>query len=498
MLVAVVNIGLTNLKLTVYTPEGIVKCRNSQKITTKIVDGRATQNPNEWIRILKQSFLSIPSRVRKDIRYITACSSSSCLIPVDGLNRPLYDCLLVNDRRAVKEAEFISKKEDYKKLNRKYGYISDASLMLPKILWFKSKEPSIFKETRQFLGVNEFIYSYLCGETYIDPLSAEKYYYDHNTRSYACKLLTEIGIDESKLPTVADKSVVIPIKQKACDELSLTGNVNAVITSYDAITSVLGSGIIKAGACSEVTGTVTSLRALTAKNIKSCNGLLVQKYFVDNHYLVGGSNNIGGGIFDWINDCFYDSSFKNFYHHLNSDIKTGAGFSKGVFFLPYLLGERAPLWDPNVRGVFFGLERALKRNDIIKSIAEGVVFSINTLCKSIERLGVRIDSVTCTGGGSTIPNLNKLRANIYGKPVGVLEDPESTSRGAFILMLRNTGLNKDSVRNANEYVKIRNVVEPDEEEHKKYEEAYEFFKDIYITNKSLFVKRREMIIRIRK
>ena len=171
----------------------------------------------------------------------------------------------------------------------------------------------------------------------------------------------------------------------------------------------------------------------------------------------------------------------------------GAG---GVIFLPYLLGERAPIWDNDARGVFFGLERMHTRKEMTRAVFESTGFIDLDMIAAIEEVGVKIDSIRLSGGLARINLVSQIKADITGRTVKVLSEFETTATGAAMIALYGQGIYTSMEEAADKFVRVRMVICPDKKNHEKYKELYHLYKETYRTLKPLFSKRIEITERL--
>ena len=198
--VLVINMGMKSIRSIIFDENGHKLSSAARPLTTAINDTRVEQDPSEW---WEKGLLSMKEAVRdagiKNIDYITVTTSASCLICVDPSGNPIGNALMVSDKRAVKEAEYIKNTSEFKEVFRDTGLDMSVSLMLPKILWIKNNEPEIFEKSSYFLTPNDFIIMKLCGEAVTDYLDAIKYHYNIDTKEYPEKLLNTLGISSKDL-----------------------------------------------------------------------------------------------------------------------------------------------------------------------------------------------------------------------------------------------------------------------------------------------------------
>ena len=165
----------------------------------------------------------------------------------------------------------------------------------------------------------------------------------------------------------------------------------------------------------------------------------------------------------------------------------------GVIFLPYLLGERAPVWDSNARGVFFGLERMHTRKEMTRAVFESTGFIDVDMIAAIEETGLEVNSIRLSGGLARLNLISQLKADITGKEIKVLSEFETTATGAAMMAFYGQGVFGTLQEAARQFVRIRMVIHPDERNHKQYQELYQLYKETYNTLKPLFPKRMKLM-----
>ena len=264
-------------------------------------------------------------------------------------------CIMVSDKRARQESRYIEGLQAFAQVRQETGLNMDASLMLPKALWVKNHEEKIYQKTYKLLSPNDYLIAKFTGQFVTDYMNAHKWHYDTQKHQYPTALLHEIGIVQSLLPEVSVPGKCIGnIGRAAAAQTGLTCDTRVIISTYDAICSFVGSGVLHEGEASDVSGTVTVFRAAAARRLDIREKKIQQiPYYEGGVHIVGGSNNMGGGLIEWVKQCYYQNENLP-YERMEKDAGEAALGAGGVIFLPYLLGERAPIWDSDARGVLNG------------------------------------------------------------------------------------------------------------------------------------------------
>ncbi len=489
--ILVLNMGMKSIRSIVYDVSGEKLATASLPIETYLDREKVTQDPEEWWRkavsVIRNSVNDIET---KNIAYLTVTASSSCLVCVDKHCNALEKCIMVSDRRAIAEADQIKGIRAFRDLYEKCGVSVDASLMLPKILWIKNNQREIFDRTYKFLSPDDFLNARLTGRYVTDFFNARKIYYDNNLGRYPEKLLRELGINAALLPEVLDMGEEIGcLTSAAAKDLGLSKAVKVILTTYDAICNFFGSGVLKEGEASDASGTVTALRALSfKKDLASSSHAFTLPYKKWNMNIIGGSNNLGGGLIEWVKQCYYlNESYP--YEIMEKDAydaQLGAG---GLTFLPYLLGERMPVWNSDARGVFFGIERAHTRKEMTRAVFESTGFIDLDMVNAIEETGMKVESIRLSGGLARINLISQIKADVTGRDIIVLADFETTAAGAALLALVGTGEYQNVEEAAGAFVDIRMIIHPIHANHRKYMEIYKIYKETYHNLEELFTER---------
>lgn len=497
--VMVINMGLKSIRCIIFDSEGHKLSSASVAINTAINDKCVEQAPAEWwekaVIVMKKAFRD--SRLSR-IDYITATASASCLVCVDHEGIPLGRALMISDKRAENEAKIIRNMPEFQIVYQETGLDISASLMLPKIFWVKRNKAELFEKAAYFLTPNDYLLSMLCGRYVTDYLNAVKYHYDPEKKMYPGKLLEKLGILPSSLPEVLDiGSGAGKIKSSLAEELGINSDAEVVVTSYDAICSFIGSGVSEEGEASDVSGTVTVFRTLSRKkDIKCSSKIYGVPFYKENASIIGGSNNLGGGLIEWVKQCYYQKEAYP-YEIMEKEASESDIGARGLLFLPYLLGERAPLWDDNARGVFFGLERMHTRKDMTRAVFESTGFIDLDIIEATKETGVDIQSIRLSGGLARVNLISQIKADILGKDVMVLSEFETTASGAAMLALIGQGVYENVKQAAVRFAEIRMIIKPNKESHKKYTHMYQLYKDTYLILKPLYVRRIQVLEQIR-
>ncbi|NJD27878.1 MAG: hypothetical protein FIA92_06230 [Chloroflexi bacterium] len=493
----VLNLGLKSMRCAVFEDDGRLLAIAHRPIETLMGEGRVEQDPADWWR----AALEVMDEVLADrglaasVRRITVTGSAGCLVALDAAGTPVRPAIMISDVRAREQAERIAREAAFVALGAPGGRVTP-DLMLPKVLWFREAEPELDAGTRWYAAPNDFLVHRLTGEVVTDPDNATKFLHDGPGGDYPRALLHALEVPLERLPPVSPRrGSTLDLRTDLRERYGLPGDVRVVLSSYDAICAVYGSGVAGLGDACDVSGTVTSFRAVTDRRLRDSEGrLFLLPHVGDGRYLAGGSNNLGGGVVEWAKQTLYPDD-PNPYDTMIAECLDAPPGAAGLMFLPYLLGERAPVWDPNARGVFFGLGRNHGRSDMIRAIFEGVGYSVLDIAQRLRDMGVDIRRVVASGGLARLEPVVAIKADMLGVPVTLTEELETTALGAALVAGLNCG-DWESIDSATTAcIRYSRTHEPAPERTAMYLDFFGLYREVYGRLRETFAIRQDLISR---
>lgn len=476
----VINLGLKSVRGIVFNDEGkqIYSC--SKAVYSKLIDNRVEQDVTEWadkLRTILDEIFAIDS-LSSSIEYITSTTSSSCIFGMDKAGKPLTKVLMVSDKRALQEAEEID--QILVTTAKNSSLKCPASSVIPKALWFRKNKPEVFDKVAYWLGAGEFLNHFFTGEVFTDPLNASKGLYENGR--YLQEVIEKAGIGTQTLPAVKDIGFELSLSPEVTRTFGIRKNCRYILTTYDAICAVIGAFDGESKTACDVSGTVTSVRVFSNQGLAETRGsILSQKLCSYDKYLIGASNNLGGGIMEWFKQAFYDENDKNVYYIMENNAHQISIGAHGIIFLPYMLGERSPFKSPNARGVFFGVDRRSTIKEFSRAVFESTAYVSNDLLQLITSNGIEVDAMSVSGGLARFDLINQIKADVTNKRIKVIENFESTSVGAFILLIMSLKKVNSFEDAADRIIKIRKIINPSESNHAIYKEFFAFYKELNST-----------------
>lgn len=485
-----IDIGTTNVKAGLFNLEGeLVSHASAEYPTFFSMAGWSEQDPELWWKattsVIKQIIAS-SSINTQEIAAIGVSSQAPTLLPVNIHGKPLRNALIWMDRRAEKECTFLKEEIGEEKVLEVTGNRIDPYFILSKLLWFKKSEPHLFQQTYKFLQANGYINYKLTGQYSLDKAHASlTQLYDINFE--LCPQITQkLDISPELFPEVYDATSIIGVVSKeAAVETGLTVDTPVVAGTVDGAAAALEAGVIGPGQAVEMTGTSTVL-LLGSDNLKKGKKLISMYHALDDRYLVIGAMSSTGASLKWYRDQFGYIERKvaqelslDAYDLMNLEANKVPPGSGKLIFLPYMMGERSPIWDTHARGVFIGLTLKTTRGQMIRAIMEGAAFALYHNLEEAMALGLRLQELRAVGGGANSSLWLKIKASVINLPIAVPETFMGAPFGDAILAGAGVGIYKNVEDIIKEFIKIKQRIEPDLKWHSLYQEIYQIYRNIY-------------------
>lgn len=406
------------------------------------------------------------------------------LLPVDSTCAPLAPAMIWLDRRAEAEAARLNGLPDAARLVHLNANPIDAAYITPKLLWLKRRQPEIFDSTCCFLTCSGFIVARLTGEFTCDYTQAYGYHcFDMARECWDAEAAEQIGIPLDKLPRLcACTEIVGSLSQTAAAQIGLPAGIPVIAGCLDAASGALGAGVTRLGQTNEQGGQAGGFAI-------SLDRVVVEPQLIFSHHVVPGqyllqAGTVGGGSLGWFRDLLGaadlpDAGVFAQFSTLAESVEPGAN---GLVFIPYMAGERTPLWNSSARGVFFGLSYKTTRADMLRAIMEGCAFAVCDNLRLAEEKGVGVSEFLGSGGATHSATWCQIKADVYNKPFVVARRADggegSHSLGLYALTAVAVGLTDDIGVCVESLLPRRRVYEPSPERHAIYHDLFGFYRNL--------------------
>lgn len=490
------DLGTTNVKAILMDENGNVVARAS-RANHLIFPGKSMveQSAEEWWNNAREIFQEITSAADREIvnrvRGISISSQTVTMLPVDKEGRPLRNAMIWMDARSAKEMHYISLMLGHDHYVDIMGGQPDVAFLPNKLLWYKMQETDLYLQTEKVMQASSYINFKLTGQMTTDLDQAVRTQcMDINTLKWSKEIGDVIGIDLDKmLPEVhAVTDIIGYVTAEAARETGLPEGTPVTAGASDALTSVYATGITQLGEACESTG--TSSLVFVGSPVKSANDVPVvtKPYHVGNvPYIFDAPISTSGASLKWYLDTFGEpekqkaaSLDKDVYTLMNEIAHEVPAGSNGTMFFPYLIGERAPLWNSHAKGMFIGMSLDTTRADILRSIFEGTAYAVRHVVETIKASGGQVDYLRVTGGGAKSRTWSMIKASMLRVPIMVLDERSGdVPFGDCLIAGQATGVYTDMTKTIERLVHIKEEIQPVEAWADVYDKLYPYYISMY-------------------
>nr|WP_153734969.1 xylulokinase [Aquibacillus halophilus] len=483
------DIGTTGNKATLYDQNGGMVARTFFEYKTNYSRGGwAEQNPNDWweaVCVSTQKLIQSSKVSPKQIASVSFSAQMQGVVSVDKNGSPLRDAIIWADMRAESEAKTLEEKLGFKEIYQITGHRISSSYSGAKIVWIKNNQPEIYQKTDKHLHVKDYLIHKLTnkfGTDYSDASGMNLL--DISSKKWSSSILEAWEIDEAKLPEIYPSSHVIgEVTVQAANQTGLAPGTPVVMGGGDGSCAAMGAGVIDEGDVFNYIGSSSWIALSSSKPIFDKQMMTFNFIHLDEtKYVPCGTMQAAGASFQWVREQFFQDArneSESAYDLMNREAEESIAGGHKLLYLPYLMGERSPWWNPNARGAFIGLNIKHSRGDIARATLEGITMNLRVILEAFKKTGHPINDMWLFGGGAKSALWRQILADHYGVTIRVprLLD-ETTSMGAAIAGGVGVGLLKDfSV--AKKWIQEDQRYLPDIKKQPIYDNMFELFKDSY-------------------
>ncbi len=484
-----IDIGTSACKVALFNGDGEVMAQTNQPYPLYYPHrGWVEQNPEEWWDAICRGI-----RIVLDNRKISAgdiCGigldgQSWSAIPVDGEGNCLHNTPIWMDTRAREIAETVREKTGFDRIFQVAGNDFLPSYTTPKLIWFQKEREEIYKNAAKFLQSNSYIAMKLTGEMTQDLSQGYGiHFYDMKKGVYDSGLAKELGLSVDKVPELVPCHQVIGgVTKEAARLTGLKEGTPVVAGGLDAACGTLGAGVFKNGQTQEQGGQAGGMSICMEEPLAHPK-LILSNHVVPGKWLLQGGTVGGGGTLRWFKEQLAndDESFDDLTR-LAEKVPPG---SDGVIFLPYMAGERSPIWDPDAKAVFYGLSFDKTKGHMVRAVMEGVAYSLEHNLRTAAEAGVEVHELIAMGGASNSVLWTQIKADVTGKTIKVPTSDTATTLGAAMLAGVGAGLYRDFEEAVDRTIVITRTQEPNKRVAKIYQHAMEGYLKLYENLKEMY------------
>jgi gluconokinase len=480
-----IDIGTTSTKSLAIRPDGKVLASFQKEYPTHYPQsGYAEQDPEEIfhavIEIITQS---VQFTQRGSLAGVAFSSAMHSLMAVGKSGEPLTRLMTWADMRSAKQAEGLRFTALGKTIYRQTGTPIHPMSPMCKLMWLKEEQPKLFHEAHKFISIKEYVFARLFGEYIVDySIASASGLFDVHTLTWSSDVLRLLNLSEDRLSRpVSPFHRCSGLSPQWAAQLAISRETPFIVGANDGCLAQLGCGAMSPGDLSVTIGTSGAVRMASSSYYPDEKSRIFNYRLDEQTFIAGGATNNGAVLLSW------------FEENIEGMKPDGAAFveeafsvpgSEGLIFLPFLLGERAPMYDPHAKGVFLGIRIQHKKAHFKRAILEGICFELKSIARAVEEVIHPIGRVIASGGFVKSDRWVQLLSDILGNPVTVNSQNDASSLGAALQGFQALGM-KTSMDRREEPEKS---FVPNEKNHQHYQKVFEIVEPLYDKLKGDFAK----------
>ena len=493
------DLGTSGNKATLYALDGTLKGSLVSEYPTYYPhSGWVEQDADDWWRAICESTKQLLEKTGILASKIVCVSFSGqmmgCLV-VDRETTPLRRMLIWADTRSSAQEKFMLQQAGMENGYKITGHRLSASYSAAKLLWVRDNEPELYKKAGKMLHAKEYIIYKLTGEIVTEYSDASgTNLLDINKKEWSDELLNAFDIPKELLPDIYPSTLTAgKVTAEAARLCGLVEGTPVIIGGGDGSCACVGAGVVKAGKVYNVVGSSSWISTASKAPVFDPQMRTFNWFHLDDSlYTPCGTMQAAGFSYAWFrNNLCGEELFagqitgKSAYDIINKYVENTKPGADGLLFLPYLLGERSPLWDHNARGAFVGLGISSTKGHMARAVLEGVGFNLKTILDILEK-DSPTDDVIMIGAGVKGDIWLRILSDIWQKSLLVPEYlEEATSMGAAICGGVGIGAYKDFSVAEKQNKPVRRI-EPDKNNAKTYNDLYTIFRETYEQLKPIY------------
>jgi xylulokinase len=501
-----IDVGTSSLKSAIYDQEGNSLATEAEAYQIfQAHRAWAEQDPDLWWSALAKTLAIALRRAKAKTRDLVSigidCFAPS-LVPIDRKGRPLRNALTPMDVRSTEEVSEIADRLGADRVFEITGNrLATGTSSLPSILWIRKHEKKVWDKTWKFVHANGYLAYLLTGTCTMDWSNAAlTLLYDQHRKCWSTEILDAFQIPVEKLPDLCSpKDVSGEVRTAQASRLGFRGGIPVAGGSIDTNCAALGAGVVKQGQAVDSGGAASCLGVVT-DGPHFDDRFLNRVHAIPEKWIIVSQGPHSGLALRWFKDEFCKEESRissrrhmDVYPILDEMASQSSPGANGTVFLPYFMGESSPTWNPLSTSVFFGVSPGQTKGDFIRAILEGTVFNIRENLEVLSELGVEVNELRFIGGQSRSRLWRKIRSDITGMKIVVPKVKDATSLGSAILGGVAAGVFTSPEEGATAICDVEETIQPDQENHERYNAFYRLYRQIYQDSMASFKTRASIL-----
>ena len=460
--------------------------------------GWSEQEPQDWWDALKSALGKLAAK-GIDLKSIAACAldgSTHNAVLLDAQYKPVRRTIMWTDQRATAECEALKAGWGEKIFSTCYQ-MPAPTWTLPQMMWLKANEPEVLEKTAHVLFVKDYVRYLLTGEAATDSIEAQgTLFFDMAKSVWDPDLVQMAGLSLAKLPRlIAPTDIAGHVTAEAAAATGLPEGMPVVCGSSDSAVEDYGAGAVEPGDLIIKLATAGNVNAMTAAAHPHPK-TLTYSHIVPGMWYSVSATNAAALCMRWFRDTFYgergtgNGERGSLYSLIDAEATKSPVGANGVFFHPYLQGERCPYWDANLRASFTGVSISSTRGDFARALMEGVAFSLRDCYRTLEEMKLPVKRIFLIGGGARSALWSEIVANVFNCTVAVPQ-PGDASFGACLLAGTGIGVFTDVKDAVSKCLHIDRTLAPNPEAAAKYDHLFTCYRRLHDALAPVYTQRKE-------
>ena len=448
--------------------------------------GVAEQDPDQWWQAVCAATRRLLAEAGTGADQIQAIGFSGQMmgaVLLDTSYQPVRPAIIWADHRSSDQCRHLLDRFGMESGYRTTGHRLNPTYSLSKVMWVRDREPEVFAQVAHFCLAKDFVVHRITGELVTDPSDASSTNaYDQGRGTWSAELLAAADLDPSLFPDIVPSTTVVGgVTAEAAGLTGLRRGTPVVIGGGDGPLAAVGAGVVspEAGAYTYLgTSSWVSLAAHAPLHDAAMRTMTFD-HVVPGQYVPTATMQAGGGSLQWVADLLAPGDDADRFRRLVGEADTAAASADGLYFLPHLLGERSPYWNPSAKGAFVGLSRHHGAAHLTRAVLEGVAFNLATCVTAFRECGATVDRVDAIGGGAASDVWLQILADVWGANVrrrSIVE--EANSLGAAVTAGVGAGV-LDGFQVAPTLSEVTGEFQPDPARHAAYLRRHDIFLNAY-------------------
>lgn len=480
------DLGTSGNKASLFSTEGELICSHTEGYEVDFFgDNCAEQDPDDWWNAVKVATHTIMKGIEpEDILGMSFSSQMQACVVVDENGMKLRRAMIWADMRAQKEVKILEDKIGFDRMYELTGHRISASYSIEKLMWIKENEPEIYAKTHKMLLAKDYVICKMTGEFVTDYSEASgTNALELDTFSWSDEILEAAGIDKSKMPTLHNSIDVIgTICPHIAEELGVSKNTAVVCGGGDGPCSAIGAGCIEQDKLFMSLGTSAWIGGTAPKKFLDDEKILFCfAHVIPGMYMPCAAMQAAGSSYSYAKDALCEAEGElakangtSVFEYMNELVEQSPAGANGLMFLPYLLGERSPRWNPDTSAAFLGIKPKHRKSDYLRAVLEGVAYNMNVILRTYRKT-YHVEEMVLTGGGARGDEFVQILANVLQADLHRLDKVETaTSIAAAVMAGVGVGV-FEGFEEIKRFVQVEDVIKVQEEQTALYDKQKELF-----------------------